>query len=116
MANYNCKRMSDAAKMLPPNVNDMLPAGSFNGKVAFVTGGGTGIGRGIATTLSRLGASVVITSRLVDAGNNINILRYMVILILIVQYQSTNLKIQYFMLPRVISCSMLIRLFIYDHQ
>ncbi|EDV21186.1 expressed hypothetical protein [Trichoplax adhaerens] len=44
----------------------MLPPGTFNGKVAFITGGGTGIGKGIATNLSRLGASVVITSRKID--------------------------------------------------
>ena len=91
MANYYCKRMSEAAKMLPPNINDMLPAGTFNGKVAFVTGGGTGIGRGIATTLSRLGASVVITSRLVDADDSIHAFVYtydsvFTILKLMIQY------------------------------
>jgi 2,4-dienoyl-CoA reductase len=41
----------------------MLPDGSFKGKIAFVTGGGTGIGKGIAERLSKLGASVVIASR-----------------------------------------------------
>ena len=43
----------------------MLPAGTFNGKTAFITGGGTGLGKGMATTLSKLGAQVVITSRYV---------------------------------------------------
>jgi len=41
----------------------MLKPGSFNGKVAFVTGGGTGLGKGMVMKLSELGASVVICSR-----------------------------------------------------
>jgi len=44
----------------------MLPPGTFKGKVAFVTGGGTGLGRGITTKLSSLGAQVVISSRSID--------------------------------------------------
>ena len=46
-----------------PNGSPMLPAGAFKGKTAFVTGGGTGLGKGISTTLSQLGATVVISSR-----------------------------------------------------
>ncbi|HUP65803.1 MAG TPA: 2,4-dienoyl-CoA reductase, partial [Thermoanaerobaculia bacterium] len=34
----------------------MLPAKSFEGKVALVTGGGTGIGFAMAQTLASLGA------------------------------------------------------------
>ena len=45
------------------NTGKMLPAGTFAGKVAFVTGGGTGLGKAISTTLSHLGATVVISSR-----------------------------------------------------
>lgn len=41
----------------------MLPPGTFSGKVAFVTGGGTGLGRAMATRLASLGATVGISSR-----------------------------------------------------
>ncbi len=41
----------------------MLPQGCFEHHVAIVTGGGTGIGKAIARTLGRLGASVVLASR-----------------------------------------------------
>jgi len=41
----------------------MLPAGTLKDKVAIITGGGTGIGKVIASTLGSLGAKVVIASR-----------------------------------------------------
>lgn len=41
----------------------MLPKDTFQGKVALVTGGGTGLGKGIATKISDLGATVAIMSR-----------------------------------------------------
>src|SRR5438067_13248793 len=41
----------------------MLPAKTFDGRVAVITGGGTGIGFGIARELARLGATLVLCSR-----------------------------------------------------
>lgn len=46
-----------------PTMERMLPPGAFNGKIAFITGGGTGLGKDLAFNLSSLGAKVVITSR-----------------------------------------------------
>uniref|UniRef100_A0A3B3HU81 2,4-dienoyl-CoA reductase 1 n=1 Tax=Oryzias latipes TaxID=8090 RepID=A0A3B3HU81_ORYLA len=42
----------------------MLPAGTFSNRVAFITGGGTGLGKAMTTVLSQLGAQCVIASRL----------------------------------------------------
>jgi hypothetical protein len=41
----------------------MLPDKSFEGRVGIVTGGGTGIGFGIARELAKLGATVILASR-----------------------------------------------------
>jgi NAD(P)-dependent dehydrogenase (short-subunit alcohol dehydrogenase family) len=41
----------------------MLPAGTYDGQVVFVTGGGTGLGRAMAAEFARLGAALVIASR-----------------------------------------------------
>ncbi|WP_026961183.1 MULTISPECIES: SDR family oxidoreductase [Alicyclobacillus] len=41
----------------------MLPGDTFQGQTAVITGGGTGIGLGIAKYLSQLGARVVLASR-----------------------------------------------------
>ncbi len=48
----------------PPAIGSMaLPAGTFDGQCVFITGGGTGLGRAIASEFARLGASIVIASR-----------------------------------------------------
>ncbi|XP_036613870.1 2,4-dienoyl-CoA reductase, mitochondrial [Trichosurus vulpecula] len=57
---------AERAKFFPPVKKVMLPPGSFQGKVAFITGGGTGIGKGMTTVFSSLGATCVIASRNID--------------------------------------------------
>lgn len=54
------------SKFFPPFQKVMLPPNSFQGKVAFITGGGTGLGKGMTTHLSSLGAQCVIASRKID--------------------------------------------------
>jgi diazepam-binding inhibitor (GABA receptor modulator, acyl-CoA-binding protein) len=57
-----------ASAFLPVMRAPMLPRGTFDGVLALVTGGGTGLGRAMATTLASLGATVCITSRKVSEG------------------------------------------------
>lgn len=54
------------ASFFPPLQAVMLPPNTFKGKVAFITGGGTGLGKGMTLALSSLGAECVIASRNID--------------------------------------------------
>lgn len=47
----------------PPPGASALPPGTFDRSCVLVTGGGTGLGKAIATEFARLGASIVIGSR-----------------------------------------------------
>jgi len=47
----------------PSYGNAMLPAGTFDGKVIAITGGGTGLGKAMALEFARLGGTVAILSR-----------------------------------------------------
>ncbi len=49
--------------MAPSSPTSVFRPGLFDGQVALVTGGGSGIGRGIADLLASLGAHVVLASR-----------------------------------------------------
>ncbi len=50
----------------PPEGASALPSGTFDGKTVIVTGGGTGLGKGIAMEFARLGATIAIVSRSPD--------------------------------------------------
>ena len=61
-----CSIRKKFARFFPAIQTPMLPKDCFKGKVAFVTGGGTGLGKSMATMLSELGAEVAIVSRWVS--------------------------------------------------
>lgn len=60
---FSTRHFSTDNKYFPVKGDCMLPEGCFKGKVAFVTGGGTGLGKGMVKMLSERGATVVISSR-----------------------------------------------------
>ena len=62
-ATVRSQQYSNGGGTTTPALECMLPPGAFNGKIAFITGGGTGLGKDLAFNLSSLGAKVVITSR-----------------------------------------------------
>ena len=48
------------SKWFEPILKPLLPEKSFEGKLVYITGGGTGLGKAMATMFSRLGADVMI--------------------------------------------------------
>ncbi|XP_071477737.1 2,4-dienoyl-CoA reductase [(3E)-enoyl-CoA-producing], mitochondrial-like [Diadema antillarum] len=59
---YPCEKYEN----LKPVKSMMLPPDTFKGKTVYMTGGGTGLGKGMTHMLSRLGAEVAIVSRSED--------------------------------------------------
>ena len=51
------------ASFFPAAKETMLPKDTFKNKIVFISGGGTGLGKGMANKFSDLGATVVIASR-----------------------------------------------------
>lgn len=63
MNDFSSPDFSPNAKLFEAKKTPMLPNDTFKGRVAFITGGGTGLGKNMALMLSSLGAKVFITSR-----------------------------------------------------
>lgn len=63
-ANYRSNGSS-----FPARSDCMLPKDCFKSKTAFITGGGTGLGKGMVKMLSERGATVVISSRYLQRIN-----------------------------------------------
>ncbi len=58
-----CSASMPQASFFPACKEPMLPKGTFQDKVVFISGGGTGLGKGMAKRFSELGAKVAIASR-----------------------------------------------------
>lgn len=63
MVDFKAPDFGPNAKFFDAKKTPMLPKDTFKGRVAFITGGGTGLGKNMALMLSTLGAKVFITSR-----------------------------------------------------
>jgi len=57
---WGCK---DSEKYFPAQKSPMLQKDALKGKIAFITGGGSGLGKAMATMFATLGAQVAIASR-----------------------------------------------------
>lgn len=69
MADHSDSNSASQSKYFQSVKRPMFSPGTFSGKIAFVTGGGTGLGRCIALYLSTLGAQVAIASRKLPGTN-----------------------------------------------
>ena len=82
------------ASFFPIMKTTMLPKDTYKGKIVFISGGGTGLGKGMAKKFSDLGATVVISSRrmnvLEDAAKGTEAFIYIVIYcaVLLISYQT----------------------------
>jgi NAD(P)-dependent dehydrogenase (short-subunit alcohol dehydrogenase family) len=60
----NGEETSEMGLPEPPQLGEAaLPAGAYEGQVAIVTGGGTGLGKAMAVEFARLGARIAVLSR-----------------------------------------------------
>ena len=92
----------------PAMKQTMLPKDSFKNKVVFISGGGTGLGKGMATKFSDLGAKVAIASRRLNvledaAKGKAWHFQYVIICISLYLAQSLKAYFRYF-LPHLMPC------------
>jgi 2,4-dienoyl-CoA reductase len=63
MNEFSVQTFSQNAKLFPENQNLMLDKNTFEIKIAFITGSGTGLGKNFAMQFCKLSARLFITSR-----------------------------------------------------